>query len=45
MLRHVQQQKPDAMPADKDITFRVKASFRKEWGLGSSSALIANIAR
>ena len=45
MLRHVQQYKPDAMPADKDITFRVKASFRKEWGLGSSSALIANIAR
>ena len=45
MLRYVQQQKPDAMPADQDITFRVKASFRKEWGLGSSSALIANIAR
>ena len=45
MLRCVRERNAGAMPSDKDVTFRVKASFRKEWGLGSSSALIANIAR
>lgn len=45
MLCCVRRHRPELMPADQDITFRVKASFRKEWGLGSSSALIANMAR
>lgn len=45
MLRLIRQNKPEVLPAEQDVTFRVKASFRKEWGLGSSSALIANIAR
>lgn len=45
MLHHISQNRPDLCGAEKDLHVRIKASFRKEWGLGSSSALIANLAR
>ncbi len=45
MLSHIEQERPDLCHAGFDFQVRIKASFRKEWGLGSSSALIANLAQ
>ncbi len=45
MLDFIAAQKPDLCGELCDLQVRIKASFRKEWGLGSSSALIANLAR
>lgn len=45
MLRYIEQERPDLCNAQFDYQVRIKASFRKEWGLGSSSALIANLAQ
>ncbi len=45
MLRYISIKRPDLCGEEKDLHVRIKASFRKEWGLGSSSALIANMAR
>jgi len=44
MLRLIAANRPDLCSPDLDLHVRIKASFRKEWGLGSSSALIANLA-
>jgi hypothetical protein len=45
MLNIAIAENPSLLPENSDLVFRIKASFRKEWGLGSSSAMIANIAK
>jgi hypothetical protein len=43
ILKAVSHLKPDAFDADYDLQFSTRLEFDSEWGLGSSSSLIANV--